>query len=193
MKLPHVLFAILLAMCGVVVATFVVGETPFEDITSVESGETSRAYLGHGIQHDRFTTMLSGGPGADRHERILWLGWAFAMLQVILFVCLLAYGGQKQGRLGPLKIPLLVGGIVYAAIFTAMFYTYQGYMLEPSHAMFLSLPIPTAWMIYGVWPIPLVFMLLYMFTFDSWTFRDEDMKRFQQILAEKQADAGDQT
>ena len=193
MKLSHLLFAILLAMCVVIVATFVIGETPSVDVISEQTGEASRTQLGHGFPHPKFATMQSGGSGgsgAVRHGRILWFGWAFGMLQIALFVALVAYGGQRNGRLGPLKVPILVGGILYAATFTAMVYAYQGYMLEKTHPIFLSLPVPTAWMIYGVWPIPLVFMFLYMFTFDSWIFRAEDMTRFEEILAEKQVAVG---
>ncbi len=190
MKLPYLLFAILLAMWVTIVATFVIGEAPSAEVVSDQTGEISRTELGHGFTHPKFATMQSGGSGAARHEPILWFGWAFGMLQIAFFMLLVAYGGQKGGRLGPLKIPILVGGILYAATFTAMVYTYQSYMLESSHRMFLSLPVPTAWMIYGVWPAPLVFMFLYMFTFDSWTFRAEDLTRFEEILAEKQITVG---
>ena len=192
MKSPHTLFAILLAMCAVVAATFFIGEVPTEDVVSEKTGETVQVARGHGFTHPEFKTMQSGGNGEMRHSRVLWLGWAFGMLQIAFFVCLLAFGGQKRGQLGPLGPPLIGGGILFAAIFTAMVYSYNNYMLEDQHAMVLSLPIPTAWMIYGVWPIPIVFMALYMFTFGSWTFREEDMTRLKSILAEHQNGAGDQ-
>jgi hypothetical protein len=190
MKLPYLLFAILLAMWAVIATTFVIGETPSVEMISEQTGEASRIQLGHGFTHPKFATMQSSGNGAARHERILWFGWAFGILQIAFFVTLVVYGGQKNGRLGPLKVPILVGGLLYAATFTAMVYAYQGYMLEQTHAMFLSLPVPTAWMIYGVWPVPLVFMFLYMFTFDAWIFREEDLTRFEEILAEKQVAVG---
>jgi hypothetical protein len=192
MKLPHLLFAILLAMCALIATVFVIGESPVVEVISPETGETSQTPLGHGFTHPEFATMQRGGSGAARHERILWFGCAFGLLQILFFVCLLAYGGQRQGRLGPLKVPLMIGGIAYAATFTSLVYTYQGYMLEQTHAMFLSLPVPTAWMVYGLWLVPLVFMFLYMFIFDSWIFRQADIARFEEILAEKQTASGDQ-
>lgn len=187
MKLPGLLFVILLAMCGVVGISLIVGETPSTEILSAETGKVVRTPSGHGIAHPKFATMQSGGDGMARHQPVLWLGWVFAMLQIALFISLLAYGGEKQGRLGPLKVPLLVGGVLYAAIFTALIYSYYQYMQEDKHAMFLSLPIPTAWMIYGVWPIPMVFMFAYMLTFDRWVFRPEDRRRFEQLLADSDA------
>ena len=191
MNLSHLLFVILLAMCGIVATAFVIGESPTKEIVSSETGAVTVATLGHGIPHPRYQTMLAGGDGADRHRQILWIGWAFGISQVALFVGLMAFGGQKNRRLGPLRIPLAIGGVVYVIAFTGMVYTYQSYMLDDSHTMFLALPIPTAWMLYGVWPVPLIFVVLFMFTFDKWTFRDDDMVRFKEILAEKNAATGD--
>lgn len=193
MKYPYLLFAILLAMCAVIATTFVIGETPSKEVVSESTGVVTQTPLGHGFTHPKFSTMQSGGDGALRHQRVLWFGWAFGILQIAFFMCLLAYGGQRNGRLGPLRIPLLIGGIAYAATFTALVYAYQSYMLEQTHTMFLALPAPTAWMIYGIWPVPMVFMFLYMFTFDSWTFRDEDMARFREILAQQGNADGDDT
>ncbi|NND99540.1 MAG: hypothetical protein HKN47_19670 [Pirellulaceae bacterium] len=192
MKLPYLLFAILLAMCTVIAATFILGETPVVEVVSPETGEVSQVPRGHGFAHPELANMQVGGDGALRHEQILWFGWAFGILQVAFFVALIAYGGSKQGKLGPLKAPILIAGILYAVTFTAIVYTYQGYMLEDDHTMFLSLPVPTAWMIYGLWIVPMLFVLLYMLTFDSWTFRDEDMKRFEELVAQKRTGSGDQ-
>jgi hypothetical protein len=36
-----------------------------------------------------------------------------------------------------------------------------------------------------VWLVPLAFMLLYLFTFDTWTYTAEDRKRFERLLAEQ--------
>ena len=58
--------------------------------------------------------------------------------------------------------------------------------------MFVPLPVTTAWRVYGLWSVPLIFMFLYMFKFDSWIFREEDIARYEKILAEKQAASGDQ-
>ena len=192
MKLPHLLFAILLAMCAVITTVMVIGESPLLEVISPETGTASQIPLGHGFTHPEFATMQRGGNGAARYERILWFGCAFGLLQILFFVCLLAFGGQRQGRLGPLKVPLMIGGIAYAATFISMVYAYQGYVHEQNHAMFLSLPVPTAWMVYGIWLVPLVFMFLYMFKFDSWILRQADIARFEEILAEKQTASGDQ-
>ena len=183
MKFAPVLFALLLAMCGAVLAAIVVGERPQEIVAGEQAGTATVRYLGHGVKHPKFESMLHGGPGAVRHGPILWIGLTFGLLQIVLFVCLLALGGQRQGKLGPLKIPLIVAGIVYAGVFIAMVVSYRGYMAEQDHATFLALPVPTAWMIYGVWPAPIIFMLIYMVTFDSWIYRSEDQVRLEEILA----------
>jgi hypothetical protein len=48
---------------------------------------------------------------------------------------------------------------------------------------FLALPLPTAWMIYGLWAAPVFFIVLYATAFDRWTYTDADRARFAELLA----------
>ena len=187
MKLPYLLFALLLGMCGVIVAAFMIDEVPYTEAVPEAGGESVKTYLGHGFTHPEFETMQVGGDGAERHAKVLWLGWGFGMLQIAFFLTCLAFGSRKHGRVGPFLKPIAIAGVIYAAIFTMMFVAYRGYANEDSHALFLALPIPTAWMIYGVWIFPLFYMLLYMYHFDSWTFTEEDQAEFDRLVAARRA------
>lgn len=189
MKFPLILFALSLALCGVIVAAFVIPEVPFVD--EEIDGVTQRTYLGHGFEHPDFETMQASVPGAERHPPILWLGLIFGLIQIAFFVTALAFGSEKNGSLGPLAKPFIGFGIVYAAIFTMMILSYRTYMTEETHTLFLALPKPTAWMIYGVWGAPIAFMFLFMFTFDRWTFTEADAKRFEELLAARGTEAQD--
>lgn len=173
-------------MCGAVAAAFIVGETPYTDSEPDETGAVTRTYSGHGVAHPKFETMLAGGPGAERHSNILWVGWAFAVLQTLLFVSLLVFGMRKKGEHGPAIVPLLVGGAVFAGIFTMLFLSYRGYMNDGDPSLFFPLPKPTAWMIYGIWFFPISFVFIYRRYFDSWYLTDDDMERFNAIVAERQ-------
>lgn len=190
MKLPHVLFAFVLAMIGVLAICFYIGESSADGDSSADQDLVESIRGDHGFPHPQFATMQQGGDGAVRHGRILWFGLAFGLLQVVLFVCLIALGGRRDGQLGPLTIPLVIGGILYAGAFTAMVITYRGYMSAVEPEMFGALPLPTAWMIYGVWPVPIVFMLIYMLTFDIWIYRPDDQQRLEGILAEQETQNG---
>ena len=45
-----------------------------------------------------------------------------------------------------------------------------------------SFPLPTAIMLYGLWAMPLVFVVLYVVKFDRWIVTEEDMTRFREIV-----------
>lgn len=177
------LLVLLLGMLTTVGATFFIEERPFEDAPE------GRTYLGHGVAHPTYETMLVGGEGAARHGVILWMGLAFGLLQVTFFIALLAFGARKHGSAGPFKAPLIVGFVLFALIFVAMFSAYRGYMQSDDPDQLFAFPYPTAWMIYGIWGFPLFFMFLYMIFFDRWTFTEEDAARFRELVAQKLAAA----
>ena len=62
MKLHWLLFGLLVALCVVVGAAFVIEDVP-------PGG-------GHGYAHGEFPSMDTGGPGEPRHAPILWLACA---------------------------------------------------------------------------------------------------------------------
>ena len=188
MNTPRVLFAFLLGMVALVAtAILFVEEVPFEEVLGEDGSVVSRTYQGHGIGHPQFSTMLIGGSGADRHEKILWLGWALGVLEIGFFVACLALGLRKAGKVGPAKVPLAIGGIGFAIVFTFLILSYRGYMNEAEHALFFSLPLPTAWMLYGIWFFPVFFIVLYVVTFDTWNLTHDELERFQEILKAKRA------
>lgn len=167
MKLPWLLFAILLAMC------FVLGYV----LTIEEVG------AGHGVVHPRFSTMLQGGDALERHGPILSWGWTLGVLEIALFVGLLALGLRHRRVLGRRKWPLLAGGVAYVAVFSLLIRAYEIYGGSDVHPLFLSVPIPTAWMLYGLFGIPLYFHLVYVVAFDRWVLTPEDLERFQELVA----------
>ncbi len=173
-------------MCAVLIVVFLIEGVPYRD-----DPDEGRTYLGHGFDHPTFASMQHSGDGKERHQTILWWGWAFGMLIVGVFVTCLAIGATRQERVGPFLMPLLAGAVVYLAIFTLMVVSYSAYMNGESEGLFLSQVKPTAWMIYGVWLFPLVFALLYTVTFDKWYFTEDDMERFRQLVAQRKAQAGD--
>ncbi len=192
MKLPHLLFALLLAMCAVVAAAFFIEEVPYVDTPGEDGGPAVREYLGHGFDHPEIPAMQAGGPGEERHARVLWLGLTLGLLEIVFFLTCLVLGAKKNEQFGPLLRPVMIAGVIYAAIFTAMVVTYRGYAAEDTHTLFLGLPTPTAWMVYGVWFFPFFYMLLYMYIFDRWTFTEADAERFSEIVAaRRKAEAGD--
>ena len=180
MKLPWFVFIVLLAMCVVVGVAFLTPQVPYEDVV-LEDGSTQRVIKSHGFTHDRFSTMRQGGSGAERHASTLWIGWAFATLCVLFFGGCLAMGMTRRGSLGPTKGPLIFGTMGLAAIFAALFLSYNKYMNEQTHDLFLGFPRPSAWMLYAVWTFPVFFMILYFRVFDRWHFTAEDEASLKEL------------
>jgi hypothetical protein len=191
LNVPWFIFITLLAMCAVVGIAFAVPQIPFDEVVQ-DDGTTKRVIMSHGYTHEKYPTMHYGGPGAERHAVTLWVGWAFAIVNVLFYVGCLLLGVSRRGSSGPLKVPFIVGGIIFSGIFTALIFSYRGYMNEETHALFLSFPKPTAWMLIGVWWFPLYFMAVYYRHFDQWYFTREDQQRLDEIIANRQqAAAGD--
>ena len=138
---------------------------------------------GHGTQHVQFETMDQGGSGQQRHGHILVLGWSFGVLQIATFVGCLALGARRKERLGRLKWAFVVGGLLYAAEFSAIFVSYHRFLQQADPSFLGPFPAPTTWLLVGLWAAPLYFVLLYVITFDRNILTADDFEKFQQLLA----------
>jgi hypothetical protein len=177
MKIPWLLFGLLLAMCVVVAGLFILDETP--------PGRTA------GFEHDRFPEMDQGGPGQERHAPVFWLAWSFAALQTAFLVVCLALGVPPGVRRRRVTGPLIIGGVLFVSVVTMMFVSYQQYLVEDSPALVFSFPATTAWYLYGFWPIQLFFVVLYVSAFSRTFVTADDRTAFQKILAtRRQPDDG---
>ena len=70
----------------------------------------------YGSPHPDFPGMLQGGPGPERHDGLLWIGWLFGLLQIALFVTLMILGARRGGRPSGATVPLLVCGAIQGAV-----------------------------------------------------------------------------
>jgi hypothetical protein len=175
MKLPWLILIMLLACCAIFTIVFCLG-APLG---------------GDGFTHPEYSTMRRGGDGVERLEGVHALGWLFGILHFCICVALLVMGANKQGRLGILKRPILIGLVLNVLLLCAMMAVYFKYAREGTGALFGSLPWPTALMMYGVWPIQLIFVFIYIWGFDRWIFTDQDEKKFRQLVGTHKGKAGD--
>ncbi|HIG30520.1 MAG TPA: hypothetical protein EYQ50_23075 [Verrucomicrobiales bacterium] len=178
--LPKVLFGLSLTLCLLIGVVLSIQEIPFTEIQT--EGAHVKSAQGHGMTHPQFETMKIGGSGEARHGRILWLGWAFGLIQICFFVALLALGSNSSKAQPSILKPLGVGFLLYAGVFTLMIASYHHFMLSDSKDLILGLPRPTAWMIYGLWTAPVWFIGLYISTFKRLIWSDNDQKQFNRIL-----------
>ena len=117
------------------------------------------------------------------------LGALFGFVQIAYFGLCFALGVRRHEGLGPLRRPLLAGLAAYAAVWGLLVWTYVDYAAAPAEAMrVLGFPLPTAVLLFGFWPVPVVFAWIYLRHFD-WIVDEERIDRFRARLAELRDEA----
>jgi len=132
------------------------------------------------VAHPEYATLL--GSGGAHGGAALWLGWAFGALQIAFFGACFALGMRRREGLGPLRRPILIGLLVYEVAWTALILAYARFAADPGGALLLAFPAPTALMLYVLWPLPLLFMWIYLRSFDGWFLDEEELARFRRIV-----------
>lgn len=183
-SLPLVLFGLLLASCLTLVLAVAAGSGASADGAG-SAGDGGGARPGaSGAAHPRFPSMDHGGSGPRRHGPVLGLAWAFGILQLALVVGCLALGVRRRRA----RVPLAAAGLVLGLIVTMMVVSYRGHLADPD-AAFLSLPVPTAWFLYGFWPAQFLVVGIYVLLFDRAVVTPDDVARFRALVAGNAAGA----
>lgn len=146
-----------------------------------------------GYPHAERPSMSSGGSGMARHGGILIVGWAFGMLTILHFVLLVAFGARRGDELRGLGRPLIIAFVAYAAVFSWILLAYRAYLVDPGGPMILGLPLPSAVMLYLLYPVSAIFNVYYATGFRRWVLTAQDEARYRQIVDEhrRRAAAGD--
>jgi hypothetical protein len=134
--------------------------------------------------------MEQGGSGPDRHGHLLTYGWVLGLLEIAVFVGFLAFGTRRQGEANPLRSRFLIGGLVYAGVFTLIILTYRNFLAGDQQVFLGWFPAPTSLMLFGMYLAPYYFVVLYVVSFDSTIARPEDMERFQEMVTERRRRQG---
>jgi hypothetical protein len=132
----------------------------------------------HGLPHPRISSMLIGGD-VSRHGGVIWLAWLYGSLQIGLFVTTLTLG-LRQRRTGLGTIAAI--GLALAGVFTSMMLVYAKHQLDASPHLWLGFPPSTALMLFALWPLPTVFIVLYVVQFDRWFLAPQDLENFTQLV-----------
>lgn len=133
--------------------------------------------------HPEIPTMLQSAGTAASSPTMVLIGSLFGMLTVAIFGLCVWVGLLKGGKENALGRWVLGAFVVYALIFAALFWTYTGFIDNPSDSRFTAaFPETTAWMVYGVWFFPLVFVGLYMGLFKRYLLTQEDTEAFSTIV-----------
>ena len=55
----------------------------------------------------------------------------------------------------------------------------------------LGFPLPTTLLLFGMWPMAVVFSILYVVKFRSWVYSPQDQEVFENLKAEMNSKGGD--
>jgi len=101
---------------------------------------------------------------------VVFLVMAFPIALMIIAVA-------RNGRLGPLAVPLAVFGLILEILGIAILML-RGQVVEAP--WFGAFPLAAALQIYGLWlGLMLLVGLTYGLTFDRWELPEEDLRRFE--------------
>lgn len=143
----------------------------------------------HGATHPEFSSMEHGGAGIDRSGYVLLLGWGFGVLEIALFVAMIALGANTRRGLRGLGPLLVIAGICFASVWTALVFSYRAYATGTETVLFLGFPAPTAWVLFAIWPVPALFVALYSLGFDRWVATPRDLAELENRLAQLRIDS----
>lgn len=131
------------------------------------------------VDHPQFPTMQRSGWSWENNDPLLAGVWLVGTLQIAVFLCLLGLGLSGRKGSGPVRVPLLLGGLLHAGIFTWMILAHV-YPVAPS---LWSFPPPTVVMVFFLWILPpIYFVILYVVSFDRWILTEETDRRFRRFV-----------
>jgi hypothetical protein len=167
-RLDRLLLAIVVALWVVTLGTLLIAEPP---------GAL-------GAAHPDFAGMRHGGSGLERHSLILWAGWAFGAVGIVFYVALMAFG-TRRGAARRASAPWLLFGLcAFLAAWTGLVVAYRTYLLEGPGRLFLGFPLPTAIMLYVLFPASLILTAIYVVGFGRWVLSEDDEAAYDRLLAE---------
>ncbi len=168
MRLDRLLLAIVVALWVVTLGTLLIPET---------AGEL-------GAAHPDFAGMRHGGSGLERHAVVLWAGWAFGGVGIVFYVALMAFGTRRGAARRASTRWLVFGLCAFLAAWTGLVVAYRTYLLEGPGRLFLGFPLPTAIMLYLLFPASLILTAVYVGGFRRWVLSEDDEAAYDRLLAE---------
>jgi len=136
--------------------------------------------------HPTYKTMLKSGNSQASSPAVKYLGYAFGLAILGIFGVSLYWGSRRAKDNGFKLRDLIIGMGLYILTYTGLVLSSWKYdQLEAP--LWGDLPIPTAWMLYGIWFVPVIFIVLYVYGFKDHVLSEEEEAKFHEILAERAA------
>lgn len=151
----------------------------FKDLRK-RTGESPRLFVNSDVVRRRaliYLAMASTAIVLSSRFSGFFVDLSMVILVMGFPTALICLAVTKNGKLGPLKVPLAVLTVVLESCGIAMFLLRGRVALEP---FFGGFPVAAAFQLYGLWLGPLLLVgLAYGLTFEHWELRDSDLRRFE--------------
>ncbi|MEL6122337.1 MAG: hypothetical protein AAFQ02_01625 [Bacteroidota bacterium] len=141
-----------------------------------------------GFPHPEIKGILISKANIDQQETTKWLGYFFGLAIIGLMGFLISHGSRKQEKPTKLGRYIWIGIMAYVSVYSAMVFSHWSYVSEDGGAFFGGMPIPTAWMIFGVWFVPLIIMFGFIKEFESSVISDKEVADFKSFLQDQKKD-----
>ena len=172
MKIIHVVLVLLLAIAGITISVLT-GDVP--------PGAT-------GVPHPEIAGLSVSGDGKTNATAIGAAPYYFQICVILLAGALLYMGVPERRRDTLLKIVFFAGVAFALFVWSMIWGGYQSYLLTGETTIVFGFPLPTSWMLGGVWASFLAFDLFYVFAFYRYFLHPDDEAAFQALAADMRSE-----
>jgi len=138
-----------------------------------------------GTPHAEHPGMMVSKTNIDQYAHSRWLGYLFGLGIIGVLGSLVLIGVRKKARSTSLTKYVYTGLITYLLVFSGMVISHWNYAANDGGTFFASMPAPTAWMIFGVWFVPLIITVAFILRFEDSVISDEEITEFKNYLASR--------
>ncbi len=120
-----------------------------------------------GYPHPEIKGLLISKATSDDTALTRWLGYLFGVGILALFGTMIYIGNLRQGKTTRMHRFIIIGIIAVTFVYSGMVFEHWRYG-KGENDFFLWMPKPTAWMIIGMWFVPLIITSVYYFRFEKY-------------------------
>jgi hypothetical protein len=172
-KLPAILLAALLLLWGVLIYAV------FSPVEKYPGAST----------HPEHSQMHVAGASAEFDAGMTVPGAIAGVLIITTYLLCLLIGAGKNGASRKFVGVVVASSCLVIGSFLAMTFSVGGYVRDSSPQLVGGFPVPTAWMVFGVWLSPIVFLAIYIAGFRQWVMTDDDRQRLAELVAARNSES----
>lgn len=171
----HLVLVLLLVIAGI--TAFVLMSEPPVDAT--------------GKPHESIAGLSVGGDGAEKLATIGKAPFYFQIAVILLAGTLLYMGVAPHKRDATLRLFFAAGTAFALFVWVMLFTGYEHYILTGETRVVFGFPMPTNWMLWGIWGSFAAFDFFYVIFFRRYFFTPDEEAEFDALVEEIKAEGGD--